>query len=176
MPRIAHRKITVQGIVQGVGFRPYVCGLTSRFGLRGTARNSAADAVIEVEGHEASLQAFTDSMVAEALPLSMIEHLQIESGPIQGYCEFTIRPSEPGSEKAVSIAPDVAPCPSCLDELRDSHERRHHYPLLNCTDCGPRFTIVTDIPYDRANTTMAAFAMCPACRAVFPPKPLLGRA
>ncbi len=164
---LGHKKIRVQGVVQGVGFRPYIYGLAARFGLHGIVRNDSADALIEVEGCEEDLRSFIDTMVAEAPPLAIIEHLRMEDGAIRGYIDFTIHSSEARREKTVFISPDIAPCRSCLAELGEPRNRRYGYPFLNCTNCGPRFTIVTDVPYDRANTTMAAFPLCVACKAEY---------
>ncbi len=164
---LAARKITVQGIVQGVGFRPYIYGLASRFGLRGVVRNDSADAVIEVEGREDQLQSFIQTMVADAPPLAKIESVQVEDGPIHGYSGFQIQPSETHHVKSVFVSPDIAPCDACLGEFGNPQDRRYRYPFLNCTNCGPRFTIVTDVPYDRTNTTMASFSMCRVCQAEY---------
>jgi len=161
--RQVHQTITVQGIVQGVGFRPFIHGLASRFGLQGTVRNDSADAVIEVEGREDYLRSFIKKLVTQAPPLAMIEQIRVETGPVRGYSGFSIQSSVARSEKDVFISPDIAPCEACLAELEDIHDRRYDYPFLNCTNCGPRFTIVTDVPYDRERTTMAGFPMCPAC-------------
>jgi len=167
MGQAVHRTITVQGVVQGVGFRPYIYELASRFGLHGTVRNDSADAVIEVEGQEEHLRSFIKTIAAEAPPLAMIEEVRVEDGPVHGYADFAIQPSETHDDRTVFISPDIAPCKACLAELADPRDRRHHYPFLNCTNCGPRFTIVTDVPYDRERTTMAGFAMCPACKSEY---------
>ena len=161
---LAARKITVQGVVQGVGFRPYIYVLASRFGLRGVVRNDSSDAVIEVEGREEQVRSFIQSMVAEAPPLARIEQVRVEDSSVHGYRGFEIQPSETHEAKHVFISPDIAPCDACLGEFRNPNDRRYRYPFLNCTNCGPRFTIVTDVPYDRTNTTMASFPMCSACQ------------
>lgn len=161
------RKITVTGIVQGVGFRPFVYGLAGRLGLGGTVRNDTAGVVIDVEGKPESLKAFLQALVAEAPPLAVIERVATESKPVRHYTTFTIEKSQAQEEKAALISPDIATCPDCLKELADPQDRRSRYPFLNCTNCGPRFTIVLDIPYDRERTTMAEFTMCPACRAEY---------
>ncbi len=161
------RRITVQGVVQGVGFRPFVYGLASRLGLAGTVRNETTGVVIDVEGDPTGLEHFLQALVAEAPPLARIERVSIEQQPIRHDAGFAIEPSAALGDKDVFVAPDGAPCAECLREFEDPHDRRHHYPFLNCTQCGPRFTIVTGIPYDRARTTMAGFLMCPICQAEY---------
>jgi hydrogenase maturation protein HypF len=161
------REIKVQGIVQGVGFRPCVYGLARRFGLAGRVRNDTTGLVIDVEGDRTSLDTFLQALVTEAPPLAVIERVVTARKPIQHYTTFAIDRSVPQAEKEALIAPDVATCPACLGELTDPADRRYHYPFLNCTNCGPRFTIITDVPYDRERTTMRGFAMCPACQAEY---------
>jgi len=161
------REIAVQGVVQGVGFRPFVYGLASRLGLAGTVRNDTTGVVIDVEGEPASLEVFLRALVAEAPPLAIIERVAAERKQVRHYRTFEIERSEAQDEKVVFISPDVATCPECLRELADPRDRRYGYPFLNCTKCGPRFTIITGVPYDRERTTMAAFAMCLACRAEY---------
>lgn len=167
MGRLVHQTITVQGVVQGVGFRPFIHGLASRLGLQGTVRNDSADAVIEVEGREDYLRSFIKNLVAQAPPLAMIEQIRVEAGPVRGYSGFSIQSSVAREKKDVFISPDKAPCEACLGELEDVHDRRFDYPFLNCTNCGPRFTIVTGVPYDRERTTMAGFPMCQACQSEY---------
>jgi hydrogenase maturation protein HypF len=161
------RAITVQGVVQGVGFRPFVYALASRFQLAGFVKNEAGSVVIEVEGGPASLNSFLSRLAEEPPPLARIERLQWEARPARGEREFHIKPSDHASAGPIFISPDVATCPACLKELFDPADRRYRYPFLNCTNCGPRLTIITGAPYDRPRTTMAAFAMCPACLAEY---------
>ncbi len=161
------RKITVQGIVQGVGFRPFVYGLASRLGLDGTVRNDTTGVVIDVEGDPTSLENFLQALIAEAPPLARIERISAEEQPTRHYTVFAIEPSEARDDKDICVAADVATCPDCLREFNDVHDRRYHYPFLNCTNCGPRFTIVRAVPYDRERTTMAGFPMCTACEAEY---------
>ncbi len=161
------RRITVQGVVQGVGFRPFVYGLASRLGLGGTVRNDTTGVVIDVEGEPATLDAFLHALVSEAPPLAVIERVAAEPKPPQHATAFVIEESQAQDEKAVFISPDVGTCPDCLREMADPHDRRYQYPFLNCTNCGPRFTIIIGVPYDRERTTMAGFAMCQACRAEY---------
>ena len=162
-----HQTITVQGVVQGVGFRPYVYGLASRLGLKGVVRNDSKGAVIDVEGDPLLLDQFIDQLLKEAPPLSSIEHVEVGSAPIEGYRGFSIERSLVHEEAAVFIAPDTAMCRDCRNELTNPQDRRYGYPFLNCTNCGPRFTIITDVPYDRERTTMAAFPLCSTCKAEY---------
>ena len=160
------RRIIVSGVVQGVGFRPFVHRLASERGLGGFALNDGRGVVVEVEGDSEALRDFTDALSEQAPTLASVE--AVESAPVdaRGERDFRIEPSTVGPASAL-IPPDVATCDDCLRELRDPADRRHRYPFINCTQCGPRFTIVRDAPYDRANTTMAGFEMCEACRAEY---------
>lgn len=157
----------VRGIVQGVGFRPFVHHLATRLGLRGFVRNRAGSVFIEVEGETPDLERFLADLANQPPPLARVEHLSWEPMPPRGGQGFRIEASATDSPGAVFISPDVATCPDCLRELFDPADRRHGYPFLNCTNCGPRLTIITGAPYDRPRTTMASFAMCPACRAEY---------
>ncbi|GAB4436857.1 MAG: carbamoyltransferase HypF [Chloroflexi bacterium OHK40] len=161
------RRISVRGIVQGVGFRPFVYGLALRLGLAGSVLNDAAGVTIEVEGPPEQLDAFTKALGAEAPPLARIDAVASEGLPVRGERGFQIVSSAAQARRRTLIAPDSATCPDCLRELADPTDRRYRYPFINCTNCGPRFTIVLDIPYDRERTTMRAFALCPACRAEY---------
>jgi hydrogenase maturation protein HypF len=161
------RKITVHGVVQGVGFRPFVYTLAKRFNLVGHVRNGATGVVIDLEGEPVHLEAFLQALVAEAPPLARIERVAAEWQPPRHYTTFVIEPSEAHDETDIFVAPDAATCLECLSEIDDPHSRRYRYPFLNCTNCGPRFTIVVSTPYDRERTTMAGFPMCPPCRAEY---------
>lgn len=154
-------RITIRGIVQGVGFRPFVYGLATRYGLRGWCLNDSEGVVIEVEG--TSVEKFVDEIRDNAPPLSRIESISVEKVAGDGFEGFTIRESENAAGKSCLVSPDVALCPDCERELLDSSDRRHLYPFINCTNCGPRYSIIRDIPYDRPKTTMAPFTMCPEC-------------
>lgn len=158
------RRIEIRGIVQGVGFRPWVFRLAGEHGLGGWVRNDAAGVTIEAFGSAPALDAFVRDLHASPPPAARIAALTshaIEGRPVRA---FEILPSEPAAERRVSIPADLATCPECLAEILDPRNRRHGYPFTNCTNCGPRFTIAFDIPYDRPNTTMAPFRMCPACQ------------
>ncbi|WP_370326120.1 carbamoyltransferase HypF [Euzebya sp.] len=165
--RAVRRALRVAGVVQGVGFRPFAFRLASSLGLAGHVGNDAAGVFCEVEGPAEAVEAFTRRLVADAPPLARIESVGAEDRTPTGEIGFTIVASRPSPGALTLVAPDLAPCDACLGELTDPADRRYRYPLLNCTDCGPRFTITTDVPYDRPSTTMAAFAMCAACRAEY---------
>jgi hydrogenase maturation protein HypF len=161
------RAIEVRGIVQGVGFRPFVYNLAARLHLVGFVRNQTGTLRIEVEGEPAALDRFLAELADRPPPLAHIEHLAWEKRPPQGEQAFAIESSEADPASPIFISPDVAACPECLAEMFDPGDRRFGYPFLNCTNCGPRLTIITGAPYDRSRTTMAAFPMCPACRAEY---------
>ncbi len=159
------RRFAIRGVVQGVGFRPFVYRLAHACGLRGWVRNTSWGVEIEVVGEEAALARFAQGLREEAPPLARIEAL--ESAPIEHpapYTTFEILHSEAQAGAYQLVSPDIATCPDCLREIRDPHNRRYRYPFTNCTNCGPRFTIIEAIPYDRPKTTMKAFTMCPACQ------------
>ena len=156
----------MRGIVQGVGFRPFVYGLARRFALDGFIRNTAQGVVIQVEGDPAVLDAFHDQLVHQPPPLASIDEVESTGVPVRGEHGFRIDSSDPTAahDRNVRISPDVATCDACLRDLYEPANRRHLYPFITCATCGPRLTIVTGAPYDRARTTMARFAMCAACR------------
>jgi hydrogenase maturation protein HypF len=161
------RAITVQGIVQGVGFRPFVYALALQLGLRGFVKNQSGRVVIEVEGEPAALDRFLRKLESSPPPLSWIEAVDWQRQPSRNDAAFRIETSDADAESPIFISPDVATCDECLAELFDPADRRYRYPFLNCTHCGPRLTIIHGAPYDRDRTTMASFAMCPACRAEY---------
>jgi hydrogenase maturation protein HypF len=154
--------VQIEGIVQGVGFRPFVYDRARLHDLAGWVCNDEHGVCIEVEGEEARVTSFL-SALATPPPLARVEKTHVDYRPPIGYQGFEIRPSESSEERLALISPDTATCPACRCELFDPGDRRFRYPFINCTNCGPRFTIIQDIPYDRAATTMAPFAMCPAC-------------
>jgi len=156
-------RIHITGIVQGVGFRPFVYGLAKRFELNGWVRNSSAGVDIEVDGEQELLDAFVKALREEAPPLSRIDELSASFQAPNGFRSFDIVHSEAVEGAFQPISPDVSICEDCLHELFDPSDRRYRYPFINCTNCGPRFTIIKDIPYDRPKTTMAPFAMCSDC-------------
>ncbi|HMK48756.1 MAG TPA: carbamoyltransferase HypF [Thermodesulfovibrionales bacterium] len=153
-------RISVKGIVQGVGFRPFVYNLAKALNLKGFVINSSNGVTIEIEGKGSGV--FADRLSKEAPPLSQIMSIETVSLPFHGYRNFEIRESrDEGSFTLVS--PDVSVCKDCFNELLDVHDRRYLYPFINCTNCGPRYTITKSVPYDRPNTTMSVFKMCPDC-------------
>jgi hydrogenase maturation protein HypF len=160
-------RVKVGGVVQGVGFRPFVYRMARRLDLAGFARNSSAGLVAEVEGEAAAVDRFVAAIVEEAPPLARVGEVEVAEMPATGDRGFTIRESLEAVGEFALVSPDVATCDACRREIFDPANRRFHYPFTNCTDCGPRYTIVEDIPYDRPNTTMRVFAMCPACRAEY---------
>lgn len=161
------RQIEVSGIVQGVGFRPYVYRLATGRKLRGTIRNTSAGVTIEIQGPAETIQDFVDRLPAEAPPLARITGLAIRDLPCNGDQEFCIVHSHDGEEVRTLISPDVAICPDCLREMFDPADRRYRYPFINCTNCGPRFSIIRDIPYDRPSTSMSVFPMSGSCLAEY---------
>ncbi len=158
------RRLRVRGVVQGVGFRPFVYNLALRCGLNGWVRNTSAGVEIQIEGPEAAVAAFRAALPREAPPRAFIAALDDEPVAAEGSTTFRILESadEPSAYQLVS--PDIATCDDCRAELLDPADRRYRYPFTNCTNCGPRFTIIEELPYDRERTTMRGFAMCPACR------------
>jgi hydrogenase maturation protein HypF len=164
---IAAKQIRVKGIVQGVGFRPYVYQLAGRFKLCGHVANTAAGVRIHVEGPQADIAAFLASIPAEAPPLAQITDVDAADAPAEGFQRFEIIASRDDSAKSALISPDVAICDDCLEEMLSPRDRRFRYPFINCTNCGPRYTIIDDIPYDRPQTSMASFPMCPRCQAEY---------
>jgi hydrogenase maturation protein HypF len=164
---MVRRSIAVSGIVQGVGFRPFVHELASRLGLGGFVRNRGGDVQIELEGATEALDRFFGELTSRPPPLARIDSLTWTAIPPRGDREFRIESSEADEAAPIFIAAEMATCDDCLRELFDPRDRRYRYPFLNCTNCGPRLTIIRGVPYDRERTTMAGFAMCPACRAEY---------
>jgi hydrogenase maturation protein HypF len=165
----ARRRVRIQlrGIVQGVGFRPFVHNLALRLGLGGWVLNSSSGVVAEVEGDAAEVDRFVECITRNPPPLAWIQHAEIVETEALGEEEFEIRESVAVAGEFALVSPDVATCADCLRDFTDPANRRFGYPFTNCTNCGPRYTIVRDIPYDRPNTTMAAFRMCAACQAEY---------
>ncbi len=161
------KKIYIEGIVQGVGFRPFIFKLANEFNLKGYIYNDTNGVYIEVEGEESAIDEFIKSIPEKAPPLALVEKILTEPCEVKGYTEFFIEKSKGGEEKFVLISPDVSTCEDCLRELFDPKDRRFRYPFINCTNCGPRFTIIIDVPYDRAKTTMSVFKMCDKCESEY---------
>ncbi len=160
-------RIIITGIVQGVGFRPFVHNLARRYNIGGWVANDGRGVVIEAEGEPPAVAAFLAALRAEAPPLAVIDALMAEARPPADVKGFAILASGPAEARLALISPDVATCPDCQAEIADPADRRYRYPFTNCTNCGPRYTIIEDVPYDRVRTTMSSFEMCPACRAEY---------
>ena len=163
MTEQAAMRISIQGIVQGVGFRPFVYNLASRCSLTGWVKNTSSGVVIEVEGSQDALEIFLSNLKNQAPPLAQIDSLSREKISSGKYQDFQIRHSQSVPGGFQPISPDVSICDPCLQELFTPEDRRYRYPFINCTNCGPRFTIIKDIPYDRPETTMADLPMCDPC-------------
>lgn len=157
-------RLTVHGAVQGVGYRPFVYRLAHVNGLKGWVRNDPAGVVIEVEGHDAAVAQFVTRIETDKPPNARIHDVRTEWIEPAGYTEFCIRESTQQGRKSAVILPDIAMCDDCRAEIGDPDDRRYRYPFTNCTNCGPRFTIIESMPYDRSGTTMKAFTMCAECR------------
>jgi hydrogenase maturation protein HypF len=166
-PGLERRRVTVRGTVQGVGFRPFVHRLATRLALSGHVRNGADGVVAEVEGDPGAVEGFCRRLREEPPPLARVEEIAHAVVEPLGTSGFTVRPSTASSAspggRGTPIPPDTATCEDCLREVADPADRRHRHPFAACTHCGPRYTIATGLPYDRATTTMAAFPLCPAC-------------
>ncbi len=161
-------QIWVQGIVQGVGFRPFVFSLAAKHSIRGRVLNNTIGVLIDVEGEQSTIQEFIAGIKSNSPTLSRIESIHVSENlePLN-YSDFRITESTADGEHLTPISPDVATCEDCLRELFDPKDRRYRYPFINCTACGPRFTIIEGVPYDRARTTMRDFKMCEMCRAEY---------
>ncbi|WP_232664519.1 carbamoyltransferase HypF [Pseudonocardia sp. TRM90224] len=160
-------RIRVSGIVQGVGFRPFVHGLAEELGLAGFVGNDELGVIIEAEGSGAALAALLVALRERPPPLALVSAVAATDIPAVGDTAFAIAASSAGGRRVALVPADTATCADCLAELRDPADRRYRHPFITCTNCGPRFTIITDVPYDRAATTMAAFPMCAACAAEY---------
>ncbi|MFC2007394.1 carbamoyltransferase HypF [Chloroflexota bacterium] len=161
---ISRLKISIWGLVQGVGFRPFIYQLAIKNNLKGWVCNTSADVKIEVEGEKTSLEQFLAELETMAPPPAHIEEISVTSEPPVGYKCFEIQESIPEEGKYQLVSPDIATCPDCLEEILSPGDRRYRYSFTSCTNCGPRFTIIEDIPYDRPRTTMRNFKMCPQCQ------------
>jgi hydrogenase maturation protein HypF len=162
---LAH--ISVHGIVQGVGFRPFVYRLATDLNLKGWVCNTSEDVRIEIEGEREAIEQFCLELRMKAPPLASIQDIAITYHHPVSYKDFEIRGSLATKGKYQLVSPDIATCQACLSELLDPNDRRYRYPFINCTNCGPRFTIIDDMPYDRPKTTMRYFQMCPQCQAEY---------
>ncbi len=158
-----HLRVTVEGIVQGVGFRPFVHRLATELDLAGQVHNFTGGVEVDVEGPPRACHSFAERLVSDAPPIAVIEHSEVEQLPLAGLTGFTITPSKSVEQGVIYVSPEVATCEDCLRELADPNDRRHLHPFINCTNCGPRYTIIASMPYDRPATSMAPFPMCPDC-------------
>ena len=163
----AARELKVEGIVQGVGFRPFVYQLANRFGLKGEVANTSSGVSIHIEGLKDDIEAFCRNLVQKHPPLAHITEVSIHPKSVEGFKSFSIIKSQSESLRSALISPDVSVCDDCLQELFNPNDRRFKYPFINCTNCGPRYTIIDDIPYDRPNTSMKHFLMCDTCQAEY---------
>jgi hydrogenase maturation protein HypF len=161
------RDLHISGIVQGVGFRPFVYRQAARWGLAGWVLNATDGVHIHLEGDERSVDGFIDELPKRAPAASQISSLEVAEGVREQLDDFLIRASVGQENASTLVSPDIATCPACLRELFDRTDRRFHYPFINCTNCGPRFTIIDALPYDRPSTSMSGFAMCPTCEAEY---------
>ena len=165
--QLVRTAIRVEGVVQGVGFRPFVYTLATGLGLTGFVGNDLDGVFVEVEGPAATVSDFLLRLERDAPPLARIERVTISAVTPQRSASFAIAASQSAGPRRTLVSADTATCADCLRELCDPADRRFGYPFINCTNCGPRFTIVRDVPYDRPLTTMAAFAMCERCAAEY---------
>jgi len=163
----ANKKIEISGLVQGVGFRPFVYQLAHSYRLKGYVKNSSGGVSVEVEGDPHAIDAFGVALKTELPPLARIDQFESRDNVYAGYKTFTIIDSDDNDAKSVPVLPDIAVCDRCLSEMNDPANRRYRYPFINCTDCGPRYSIVETVPYDRPNTSMRFFAMCRQCEAEY---------
>ncbi|MCP3926514.1 MAG: carbamoyltransferase HypF [Desulfobacterales bacterium] len=161
---LVSKQIEVKGIVQGVGFRPFIYQLADKFKLKGTVLNNSSGVVIRVTGLRATLDSFCKDISSNHPELSIITDISVTTIELEHFSEFSIVQSEKEESTNALISPDVSVCKDCLSELFDKADRRYHYPFLNCTNCGPRYTIIDDIPYDRPKTSMKHFKMCDECQ------------
>ncbi|HEY9087066.1 MAG TPA: carbamoyltransferase HypF [Anaerolineaceae bacterium] len=161
---VVGRKIWVRGIVQGVGFRPFIYSLAARCQCTGWVRNTSSGVEIEINGTAEMIAAFEREVRQNPPPLAQIDAVESQPAPVNGYTNFVILSSQPREGDFLPVSPDVTICPDCRRELFNPADRRYRYPFINCTNCGPRFSIIRDIPYDRPKTSMAGFALCPDCQ------------
>ncbi|MDH5724273.1 MAG: carbamoyltransferase HypF, partial [Nitrospira sp.] len=160
-------RIEVEGTVQGVGFRPFVYRLAHELGLTGWVQNTRNGVFIEAEGGVAAVETFLQRMRTDAPPSASVETMSTTVVPVRDAAGFSINQRTESGQRALVIPPDLATCADCRRELDDPHDRRHRYPFLCCTQCGPRYSLLTAIPYERSNTTMAGFTLCSACAAEY---------
>jgi len=161
------RRLSVKGIVQGVGFRPFVYQLATTLNLKGQVANTSNGVTIFLEGPLDGIESFLQGLTTQSPPLAHITHVDVEPLAPTGYSDFSICRSREDTQRLTLVSPDVSICNDCKNELFDPGDRRYGYPFINCTNCGPRYTIIDDIPYDRPKTSMRHFRMCPECQAEY---------
>jgi hydrogenase maturation protein HypF len=164
---LTRARLTIRGAVQGVGFRPGVFRLAKELGLAGWVNNSCQGVFIELEGSRPQIQTFILRIEKEKPPRSFIQSFETSWLDPVGFRDFVIRQSDPGGAKTALVLPDIATCSECAREIFDPNDRRYLYPFTNCTNCGPRFSIIEALPYDRSQTSMHRFTMCDQCRAEY---------
>ena len=164
---IEAKRLQINGIVQGVGFRPFVYQLAIHYGLTGEVANTATGVSLVLEGPRSRIRHFIDDLPAKKPPLAHIVEVRTAAEALTGFTSFSIGESRSNASRTTLISPDVWVCEDCLEEMRDPGDRRFRYPFINCTHCGPRYTIIDDIPYDRPKTSMRRFTMCPLCQAEY---------
>ena len=160
-------KITIRGVVQGVGFRPFIYRLATELGIKGWIINSSQGVFIEAESDRATLEKFINKIETDRPKNSFIQSFEHSWLDPEGFKAFEIRDSLEAGSKTALVLPDISTCSDCLEEIFDPHNRRYLYPFTNCTNCGPRFSIIKDLPYDRRYTTMGEFEMCDKCRSEY---------
>ena len=155
--------IVVKGVVQGVGFRPFVYKIAIDNNLKGWVNNNSKGVFIDIEGSLINIENFINDLKYKEPPLSQIKEVAIEDREVLNYTDFEIRHSEEDKDAVTFISPDFATCDDCIKDINDTKNRRYRYPFTNCTNCGPRFSIIKKLPYDRPVTTMGEFEMCDDC-------------
>lgn len=158
-----NKRFEITGVVQGVGFRPFVYQLAHRYGLHGFTKNNTTGVSVEIEGDQKHIDAFIEALQNELPPLARIDRIRSEEMTYVGYQSFKILDSDTDNPKSALVSPDIAICEKCLTEMNDLDDRRYDHPFINCTNCGPRYSIMEGLPYDRPHTSMRAFTMCEAC-------------
>ena len=161
------KRLKVNGIVQGVGFRPFIFQLAEKYGLKGKVANTSSGVSIHVEGPAQRVASFESDLADKSPPLAYIVEISGQPSVVENFADFAIVKSKGESAMSTLISPDVSVCNDCLAEMLDPNDRRYQYPFINCTNCGPRYTIIDDIPYDRPKTSMRQFKMCPSCQAEY---------
>ncbi|MDL1983111.1 MAG: carbamoyltransferase HypF [Deltaproteobacteria bacterium] len=161
------KKLKINGIVQGVGFRPFVYNLANKFRLKGEVANTSSGVSIHIEGAKENIESFCSNLLKNHPPLAHLSEISFNEKPVEYFKNFSIVNSRSRNLRSTLISPDVSVCDDCLSELFDPDDRRYQYPFINCTNCGPRYTIINDIPYDRPNTSMKDFKMCAKCKAEY---------